>query len=379
MERKIWALAAGLCVCMAGCGDTPGTPQADTPPPTKEALVAEMISEMTPEEKAGQLLMMDFRQNPDGSGMTTLSQEAEDAIAAYHVGGVILFAENLDTAEQTQALTAGLQAAAEIPLLIGIDEEGGIVSRLDKSQIPHESIPAAAERDAAAAEQSGHTIGKELAELGISVDFAPIADINTNPENTVIGSRAFSDDPAEAAECVSAFLRGLQAEGVSGCAKHFPGHGDTSMDSHNGETYVTHDLERLRGTEFVPFRAAAETGADFVMAGHIKTPNATADGLPASLSAETIGLLREEIAFDGIAITDAMNMGAIVDCYGCGESAVMAVQAGVDIVLMPASLPEAAEALADAIETGEIPPERVEESLERILSLKYEKGLLKNP
>lgn len=382
MERKILALAAGLCVCMAGCGDTPGTPQAgqeDVPPLTKEALVAEMISEMTPEEKAGQLLMMDFRQNADGSGMTTLSPEAENAIAAYHVGGVILFAENLDTAEQTQTLTAGLQAAAEIPLLIGIDEEGGIVSRLDKSQIPHENIPAAAEQDAAAAEQSGHIIGKELAELGISVDFAPIADINTNPENTVIGSRAFSDDPAEAAECVSAFLRGLQAEGVSGCAKHFPGHGDTAMDSHNGETYVTHDLERLRGTEFVPFQAAADAGADFIMAGHIKTPNATADGLPASLSAETIGLLREEIGFEGIVVTDAMNMGAIVDCYGCGESAVMAVQAGVDIVLMPASLPEAAESLADAIETGEIPPERVEESLERILSLKYEKGLLKNP
>ena len=210
------------------------------------------------------------------------------------------------------------------------------------------------------------------------MDFAPIADINTNPENTVIGSRAFSDDPAEAAECVAAFLRGLQAEGVSGCAKHFPGHGDTAMDSHNGETYVTHGLERLRGAEFVPFQAAADAGADFIMAGHIKTPNATADGLPASLSGDTIGLLREEIAFDGIAITDAMNMGAIVDCYGCGESTVMAVQAGIDIVLMPASLQEAAETLTEAIETGEIPPERVEESLKRILSLKYDKGLLKN-
>ncbi len=381
MKQKLWILAAGLCLCMAGCGDvseTPAAGQEDIPPLTKEALIAEMIEEMAPEEKAGQLLMMDFRQNMDGSGMTVLSPEAAEAIADYHIGGVILFAENLDTAEQTQQLTADLQAAAEIPLLIGIDEEGGVVSRLDKSRIPHEEIPAAAERDAAAAEQSGHTIGKELAGLGISVDFAPIADINTNPENTVIGSRAFSDDPAEAAECVAAFLRGLQAEGVSGCAKHFPGHGDTAMDSHNGETYVTHGLERLRGTEFVPFQAAADAGADFIMAGHIKTPNATADGLPASLSGDTIGLLREEIAFDGIAITDAMNMGAIVDCYGCGESTVMAVQAGIDIVLMPASLPEAAETLTEAIETGEIPPERVEESLKRILSLKYDKGLLKN-
>lgn len=378
MRRKLWALAAAACLCASACGGEQDLPQS-TPALTEEDGIAALIAGMTPEEKAGQLLMMDFRQNADGSGMTVLSPEAEKSIAAYHIGGVILFAENLDTEEQTRRLTEALQAAADIPLFIGIDEEGGMVSRLDKSRIPHEEIPAAAEMDAQAAEAAGHTIGKELAGLGISLDFAPIADINTNPQNTVIGSRAFSDSPAEAAECAAAFLRGLQAEGVSGCAKHFPGHGDTATDSHNGETYVTHSMERLRETELVPFRAAVEAGADFVMAGHIKTPNATGDGLPASLSGEMASILREEIGFDGILVTDAMNMGAIVDCYGCGESAVMAIQAGVDIVLMPASLPEAAEALAEAIRTGEIPPERVEESLERILSLKYEKGLLKNP
>lgn len=377
MNKKLCLLAACIGLCAAGCGNT--TDSADTgrePPQTKEAFIAEKISGMTAEEKAGQLLMTAFRQNADGSGMTALSPEAAKEIAAYHIGGVILFAENLDTAEQTQKLTSDMQEAAELPLFIGIDEEGGIVSRLDKSNIPHEPIPAAAEQDAAEAEQSGHTIGKELAALGITLDFAPVADMNTNPENTVVGSRAFSSDPAEAAECVAAFLDGLEAEGVSGCAKHFPGHGDTATDSHDGESFVTHDLARLRETEFVPFRAAAD--ADFMMLGHIKTPNATMDGLPASLSGEMVAILRQEIGFDGIAVTDAMNMGAIAQGFGCAESTVMAVQAGVDIVLMPSSLPEAAAALTEAIETGEIPPERVEESLTRILSLKYDKGLLKN-
>ena len=148
------------------------------------------------------------------------------------------------------------------------------------------------------------------------------------------------------------------------------------MDSHDGATYVAHDMERLRNVEFVPFGEAIAADVDFIMAGHIQTPNATTDGLPASLSPELLGILRQELGFDGIIITDAMNMGAIVELYGVGESAVMAVQAGVDIVLMPADLAEAAEALTSAVKTGKISKERVEESLTHILSLKYDKGLL---
>lgn len=348
------------------------------PPKTAEEMkqerIAEIIEDMTPEERAGQLLMADFRQNPDGTSMTVLSDAAREAIQTYHLGGVILFAENLDTAEQTKALTAQMQQAAELPLFIGVDEEGGIVSRLDKSNIPHEPIPAAAEiTDSRAA---GETIGKELQALGIQVDFAPVADVNTNPDNPVIGSRAFSAKPEAAAERVAAFVQGMEETGVSACAKHFPGHGDTAMDSHDGETYVTHDLERLRTVEFLPFQAAIAAGVDFIMAGHIKTPQATTDGMPATLSAEMIQLLREELHFDGVLITDAMNMGAITEEYGAEESVVLAIQAGVDMVLMPADLPQAAETLAESIRNGDIPEERVEESLERILSLKYEKGLL---
>lgn len=375
MRHRGWAFWLAGCLLLSGCG---GQQEAETPPKTAEEMkqekIAEIIEDMTPEERAGQLLMADFRQNPDGTGMTVLSETAKEAIQTYHLGGVILFAENLDTAEQTKTLTAQMQQAAELPLFIGVDEEGGIVSRLDKSNIPHEPIPAAAEiTDSRAA---GETIGKELQALGIQVDFAPVADVNTNPDNPVIGSRAFSAEPAAVAERVAAFVQGMEETGVSACAKHFPGHGDTAMDSHDGETYVMHDLERLRTVEFLPFQAAIAAGVDFIMAGHIKTPQATTDGMPATLSAEMIQLLREELHFDGVLITDAMNMGAITEEYGAEESVVLAIQAGVDMVLMPADLPQAAETLAESIRNGDIPEERVEESLERILSLKYEKGLL---
>jgi len=376
--KKILAMFLAGCMAfsLAACGG--GEVTTDAPPKTeaeqKTEYIQAMIADMDAAEKAGQLIMADFRTNADGTGMTVLSEEAKDAVSEYHIGGVILFAENLDTTEQTQQLTADLQDAAEYGMLIGIDEEGGLVSRLKKSNIEHETFPAAAEIEDAA--YAGKTIGMELAELGINVDFAPVADVNTNPDNPVIGTRAFSSEPQAAASKAAQFISAMEETGVSACAKHFPGHGDTAMDSHKGETYVEHDMERLRSVEFVPFEQAITTDVDFIMAGHIKTPNATTDGLPASLSAEMLGVLRNELNFGGIIITDAMNMGAIVEEYGVGESAVMAVQAGVDIVLMPADLAEAAEALKDAIGKGVISEERVNDALWHVLSLKYDKGIL---
>lgn len=369
-------LAGSMALCLTGCGGVAQTEDAPekSPEEVKAEYIQDMIDDMDAAEKAGQLIMADFRTNADGTGMTVLSDESKKAIEEYHIGGVILFAENLDTKEQTQQLTADLQKAADYGLLIGIDEEGGLVSRLKKSNIAHESFPAAAEIEDAA--YAGRTIGTELAELGINVDFAPVADVNTNPDNPVIGTRAFSSDPQAAAGKVAEFITAIEETGVSACAKHFPGHGDTAMDSHLGETYVEYAMERLRSVEFVPFQQAITAGADFIMAGHIKTPNATADGLPATLSSEMLGILRNDLGYDGIIITDAMNMGAIVDQYGSGESAVMAVQAGVDLVLMPADLQEAAEALTAAIKKGDISEERVNEALWHILSLKYEKGIL---
>ena len=376
--KKILAMLLAGCLAFgaAACGGSAMTEEA--PPKTPEEIKAEYIQEiidaMDAAEKAGQFIMADFRQNGDGTGMTVLSEEAKTAIGEYHIGGVILFAENLDTKEQTQQLTADLQEAADLGLFIGIDEEGGLVSRLKKSNIAHEAFPAAAEMEDAA--YAGQTIGTELAELGINVDFAPVADVNTNPDNPVIGTRAFSSDPQAAASKVAEFIRAMEKTGVSACAKHFPGHGDTAMDSHKGETYVEHDMERLRSVEFVPFAQAITAGTDFIMAGHIKTPNATADGLPATLSPEMLGILRNDLGYTGIIITDAMNMGAIVEEYGVGESAVMAAEAGIDMILMPSSLQEAHAALTEAITDGTLSKERVDDALWRILSLKYDKGLL---
>ena len=377
MKKILAMLLAGcMAVSMAGCRSEVETENAPdkTPEEVKAEYIQNIIDNMDAAEKAGQLIMADFRTNADGTGMTVLSEEAKKAIEEYHVGGVILFAENLDTKEQTQKLTADLQSAADYGMLIGIDEEGGLVSRLKKSNIPHETFPDAAEMEDPA--YVGKTIGTELAELGINVDFAPVADVNTNPDNPVIGTRAFSSDPQAAASKVAEFIAAIEETGVSACAKHFPGHGDTAMDSHLGETFVEHDMERLRSVEFVPFAQAITAGTDFIMAGHIKTPNATTDGMPATLSAEMLGILRSELGFDGIIITDAMNMGAIVDTYGSGESAVMAVQAGVDMVLMPVDLSEAVEALAEAIEDSIISEERVNAALWHVLSLKYDKGIL---
>lgn len=383
-KRSLFRRGAALALAMAllgGCAPKEAAVSEETAEKTPEEIRAEWIEEtledMTTEEKIGQMIMMDFRNNDDGTPMTELSQEAAEEIAAYHLGGVILFAENLDTAEQTKTLTEKMQETAELPLFIGIDEEGGIVSRLDKSNIPHEEIPSAAlmEGDTARAEEAGRTIGRELRELGINVDFAPVADIYTNPDNTVIGERAFGTDAQTVSDMAAAFAAGLAEEGILAAAKHFPGHGDTATDSHYGVAMAEQTLEELRTVEFLPFQRLIEEGIPFVMAGHITTPNATEDGLPASLSAQTLALLRQELGFEGIIITDAMNMGAITEAFSPAESAVMAVEAGADMVLMPADLEEAFRGLEEAVTSGEITEERLEESVRRILAEKYDAGL----
>ncbi|NCC14757.1 MAG: glycoside hydrolase [Clostridia bacterium] len=381
MKRWLVGILVAVMCLGAGCGNkTEEQLQVEAPKTAeeiKQKTIQEMIGAMSTEEKVGQLLMADFRNNADGSGMTVLSEEAAEKIKQYHLGGTILFAENIDTLEQTQKLTQDLQSAAEIPLFIGIDEEGGLVSRLKKSNIPHETMLSPGEMtEPAQAEAAGQSIGETLASMGVNVDFAPVADVNTNPDNPVIGIRSYSDEPEKAADMVCAFIKGLQGTGVSATVKHFPGHGDTAADSHKGEVFVSHDLERLKAVEFIPFAKAIDEGVDLVMVGHIKTLNATSDGLPATLSAQAIAFLRGGLKYDGVAITDAMNMQAITEYYGVGESAVMSVSAGIDIVLMPADLGEAFQALLDAVKEGRISQERLEESLWRILSLKYDKGFL---
>lgn len=381
MKQWLVGVLTALMCFGTGCGtqakDQTHVEVTKTAEEVRLETIEAQIDSMSVEEKIGQLLMADFRSNSDGTGMTVLRKDVAESIQEHHLGGVILFAENLDTLEQTQKLTQDMQNAAEIPLLIGIDEEGGLVSRLKKSNIPHQTMLSPGEmKEAKEAEAAGKSIGETLASMGVNVNFAPVADINTNPDNPVIGIRSYSDTPEKVAEMDCAFIKGLQSEGISAAVKHFPGHGDTETDSHNGEVFVTHDLERLRIVEFVPFAKSIEAGVDFVMVGHIKTPNVTSDDLPATISAQSVALLRDELKYNGVVITDAMNMKAITEYYGVGESVVMSVLAGVDIVLMPADLDQAYQALLAATKEGRITEERLDESMLRIMGLKYDKGLL---
>lgn len=346
----------------------------------KQEKINGILKNMTLEEKVAQVLMVAFRKNQLNQPLHRLDQKTIDTLTVYPVGGVILFSENIDTVEQTQGLIKSLQETSHIPLFIGIDEEGGPVSRLHSSgKIPATKLPGndaiGKTKDSQYAYGVGRILGKELAALGFTMDFAPVADINTNPKNPVIGKRAFGQDAQEVAEMVAEMVRGLQEENISAVVKHYPGHGDTAQDTHKGSVKVEHDLSRLRQQELIPFKAGINAGADGVMTAHIQAPQATGSDLPATLSKELMGLLRQELGHKKLIFTDALEMGAISRHWTSGESAVMAFEAGADVLLMPESLEDAHGALLKAVQEGRITEERLEESVERILSVKYDRGL----
>ena len=275
-----------------------------------------------------------------------------------------------------------IQSYSKLGLFIAVDEEGGKVARLSKNPAMGTTVfPAMQEigatGDTDRAYQVGHTIGTEIAEAGFNLDFAPVADVFSNPNNTVIGSRAFSSDPKTAADMVAACVKGFNDSGMLCTLKHFPGHGDTNADSHYGEAETGKTLEQLEACEFLPFEAGIKAGAPFVMIGHITAPNVISEAVPASLSHEMItGLLREQLGFDGIVITDSMSMKAITDQYSSGEAAVMALKAGADIILMPEDLRGAVDGVLDAIASGELSEERIDESVLRILGVKLSNGII---
>jgi beta-N-acetylhexosaminidase len=329
--------------------------------------VSAQIRRMSLEEKVGQMFMCAY------------DADMVDMVKDYHLGGVILFSSDIQTETQTRKLISDLQEASRFPLFIAVDEEGGIVSRL--GALGGERLPNAAQvgrsGDFSRAFERGVTIAKRLKDLGFNVNFAPVADINTNSRNTVIGSRAFSPDSKIAGGMVSEFVKGLQGEGIAATLKHFPGHGDTNEDSHYGLATVIHDINRLNEREFVPFQMGIDAGAAFVMIGHISAPNVTGNDEPATFSKKIVTeLLREQLKFDGIIVTDALNMGAITKYYSPGETAVKAVLAGADILLMPHDLILAYNAVIEAVRGGVIYESRIDESVLRILEMKERLGVL---
>ncbi|MEC5422924.1 beta-N-acetylhexosaminidase [Virgibacillus sp. C22-A2] len=353
-------------------------------------IIDQAIAGMTINEKIGQMLMPDFR-NWDGENVTEMLPEIEQLIEEYHLGGVILFRENVVTTEQTARLVAAYQEVAEkYGLLMTIDQEGGIVTRLQSGTDMPGNMALGAARSTETAENVGEVIGEELNALGINMNLAPVLDVNNNPDNPVIGVRSFGEDPELVADLGIAYTQGLQSTGVAATAKHFPGHGDTAVDSHLGLPEVPHDKERLLEVELYPFQQAMEAGIDAIMTAHVTFPkiddtkviskkDGTEISLPATLSHKVLTeLMREEMGFDGVIITDALNMNAITDHFGSVDAVIRSVNAGTDIILMPVGLEEVADGLLEAVETGEITEERIEASVERILTLKMERGIIKS-
>lgn len=354
-----------------------GNPSS-TPPPDSQDEADELLSEMTLEEKIGQMFFIGSRYNSEGTNQYDMDGALEEKLKKYKPGGFIFFAENIDSIPQTVELIQKIRQSAEIPIFIGIDEEGGIVSRLNKAQKIHSTVmpePFAigGTKNSEYAYKAARAISEEIGSLGFNLDFAPVADVFSNPENKVIGKRAYSDDPAVAAEMVAEAVKGMDDSGIIPVLKHFPGHGDTLQDSHTGVAVVKNDLERLRQVEFLPFKAGIAAGADIVMTAHVMTPEITQNDLPATLSKPMIDILRNELSFDGIIITDGLEMSAITALYKEEDAVVMAVQAGVDMLLLPKDLESAFNAVLTAVRDGRISEERIDGSVKRILKLKLEK------
>jgi beta-N-acetylhexosaminidase len=359
----------------------------------QQTKVEKLLESMTLEEKIGQLFII----RPDALQLTLTPQQINDPIKygvseldlsmietlkKYHVGGIALFNKNMVTPTQLTNFINNLQLESAIPLFVGVDEEGGSVSRIANASsfnVPKfENMQKIGDSgNIENAKNVGKVIGSYLKEYGFNLDFAPVADINTNPENIVIGNRSFGDDPKLVSTMVAAVIFGLHESKIMSSIKHFPGHGDTKGDTHTGFVSTEKTWDQLKQTELIPFINSLDT-TDMVMISHISTPNITSDDLPCSLSNEMIEKkLQHELGFKGVVISDSMSMGAITQKYSASESAVLAIVAGIDIILMPEDFVVAYKGIYDAVKDGIISESRIDVSVLKILNLKDRYELLK--
>ncbi|MEU0371519.1 glycoside hydrolase family 3 protein [Streptomyces sp. NPDC006283] len=361
------------------------------------ARLERLISRMSLEEKVGQLFVMRVyghsATDPDQADVDLNLEEigvrnAAELISEYHVGGIIYFAWAHNTREPHQIADlsngiqrAGLAQPTPVPLLISTDQEHGIVARVGK---PATLMPGAmalgAGGSTASARKAAQIAGSELAAMGIAQNYAPVADVNVDPANPVIGVRSFGADPAAVAGLVAAQVKGYQSAGIAATSKHFPGHGDTTVDSHTGIPVITHTRQEWEEIDAPPFRAAIAAGIDSIMTAHIQFPALDPSDDPATLSRPILtGILREELGYDGVVVTDALNMQGVRDKYGDHRVPVLALLAGVDQLLNPPDLAVAWNAVLDAVKSGELSVARIEESILRILLLKEKLGLFRDP
>ncbi|MFE0184788.1 glycoside hydrolase family 3 protein [Streptomyces olivaceus] len=384
------AAVAGTALAAGG-----GTAYAEARGPGDDKLRA-LISRMTLEEKVGQLFVTRVyghsATDPDQADIDANLEEigvrtAAELIAEYRVGGVIYFAwaHNTRDPHQIADLSNGIQKASleqprGLPVLISTDQEHGAVARVGE---PATLFPGAmavgADGSRADARTLGRIAGAELRAMGIRQDYAPDADVNVNPANPVIGVRSFGADPDAVAGLVAAEVKGFQRSGVAACAKHFPGHGDTATDSHTGFPVITHSREQWEELDAPPFRAAIEAGIDAIMTAHLMVPALDDSGDPATLSRPILtGILREELGYDGVVVTDSLGMEGVRTKYGDERVPVLALKAGVDQLLNPPDLPLAWNAVLTAVREGELTEARLDESILRVLRLKAKLGLFQD-
>lgn len=393
-RTRTGALLLAAAMLLGGC-----TPKEQAPNPTLEDILpAEippteaprstlkspkaLLNYMSLEEKVHQLFIITPEALTSFTQVTQFGDKSRDALKQHPVGGLIYFTPNLEDAEQTKQMLADTQSfAMELcgcGMFFAVDEEGGTVARVADALGTTAMEPMqeyGSRNDVGEVFEVGMTIGNEIGALGFNLDFAPVADVDLNEDNE-LGDRIFSDDPAVVADMVDAFVTGLQSAGVAATLKHFPGLGAEDGDTHTDEkVIIDRSLDQLRETEFVPFSAGIAAGADFVMVSH-QTVTGVGDTLPACLSEIVCTeLLREELGFEGVIITDSFQMNTITSPYSSAEAAVMAIEAGADIILMPDNFADALHGVLEAVEEGRLTEERIDESVERILNEKQKLGL----
>lgn len=387
MRRRIICMMLALCLLLCGCnidGKKDYTKTEDLDEATLQGMAKDITKDMSLKQKIGQLFMVSVY-SLDSSGsksQTKVTTAMKKTMKKYPVGGILLFSKNVESEKQLKKLTQDLQNASHVPLFIAADEEGGTVSRI-ASKLPDSvtQFPQAREIGETYTDQQIAKMGKEqskqLKDLGINMNLAPVADVLSNEDNTEIGNRSFGSDAKEVASIVKTLVKSMQKQQISATLKHFPGSGDALGDTHRGAVETKQTIQELRKKEFLPFESGMDADSDAVMVSHLILTNVTDEKEPCSLSERVISdILRDEMEYDGLILTDAMNMNSITDNYSSGEAAVKAVKAGVNIVVMPEDLGQAYKAVKSAVKNGRIKESVVDKAVRRIIYTKLKRGVI---
>ena len=356
---------------------TPEPEPEQTPEELLDEMVTNMIAEMTLEEKVAGLFIVTPESLTGQQAVTKAGDGTKEALEKYPVGGIVYFKQNITSSDQIKEMIENTKSYCRYPLFIAVDEEGGDVARiqqalkLDKTSTAKELGD---ENNTITTFDAYDTIGQRLTDYGFNLDFAPVADVLTNPDNKAIGDRAFSSDPDVVSNMVVSAIGGLHENDVVTCVKHFPGQGDADADTHKAIASSDRTRSDIENCELVPFKSAIENGVDMIMVGHLSVPELMQENpnLPCSLSKEIMtDLLRVNMEYKGVIITDSMSMAAISEYYGADEAAIKALKAGADMILMPEDFELAFNGVVDAVKDGTIDEHRINDSLARVYKIKY--------